>query len=359
MNNIELMNLQKIEDYPLVSILMPANKKNTDGQQTKIRLKNLIQKANKRLHEEFNGHVKELQDKLENVVNEINYEGKVDSFAIFIGKDHKFIYDLPFPVEERVIVDTTFATRDLVFALNRSRQYYILLLSDKICRLFEGSRNNFIEVKQNGFPIKNKVLEEYNNGMEHINEKLMPNLEIRKNFFRETDANLRKIDSVALKPFVLIGVDRNISLYKEVSKYNGKILAEVNGNYERMTIPEISKKVWPEAKKYFAQERANVLKELEEAEGRQGMAFGAEQCWKMAKEGRGKTLLVEINYSYSANPDALGYELTKATNHKGSGVIDDAVDELIELVISKGGDVIFYENGALEKYNHIALIARY
>jgi len=41
------------------------------------------------------------------------------------------------------------------------------------------------------------------------------------------------------------------------------------------------------------------------------------------------------------------------------GVMEDAVDEVIENVIAKGGRVVFVNNGSLEKYNRIAMILRY
>ncbi|RPI18694.1 MAG: hypothetical protein EHM58_04295 [Ignavibacteriae bacterium] len=361
MDRNELLYLQSIEDYPLVSILMPTNKKNTDGQQEKIRLKNLVQIATKRLQEEFkNGQIKEVQDKLISIPDELNYNVNADSYAIYIGKDHRYIYELPFPVEERVIVDTTFATRDIVFAVNRSKRYRILVLSDKICRLLEGSRNSFKEIKNDRFPVKNKQQEEYNNGMERNTFKGLPKHQVQKDYFREVDGELKHLDPEGKLPLALVGVERNISLYKEITKFQGKMIAEVNGNYEWAGAPEITKLVWPEVKKYFAEQREIVFKELQEAVGRQGIAFGAEECWKMAKEGRGKTLLVEINYKFPAIVDSLGYELT-GTSQSGETpeVIDDAIDELIELVISKGGDVYFYDNEVLKKYKHVALIARY
>jgi hypothetical protein len=39
--------------------------------------------------------------------------------------------------------------------------------------------------------------------------------------------------------------------------------------------------------------------------------------------------------------------------------LDDAVDELIELVIDKGGEVVFVNEGALDDYDQVALILRY
>jgi len=40
-------------------------------------------------------------------------------------------------------------------------------------------------------------------------------------------------------------------------------------------------------------------------------------------------------------------------------VIDDAVDEIIEMVISMGGEVTFMDDGQLEDDQRMALILRY
>ena len=39
--------------------------------------------------------------------------------------------------------------------------------------------------------------------------------------------------------------------------------------------------------------------------------------------------------------------------------MDDAVDEIIEMVLRKQGNVVFVDNGALETHSRIALILRY
>jgi len=41
------------------------------------------------------------------------------------------------------------------------------------------------------------------------------------------------------------------------------------------------------------------------------------------------------------------------------GGTEDIIDELIESVVSKGGNVVFFENDVLEKYGRAAMILRY
>jgi hypothetical protein len=52
-----------------------------------------------------------------------------------------------------VVIDETFATRDLVYALNRLSRYWVLALSEKPTRLFEGVKDTLVEVENQGFPM--------------------------------------------------------------------------------------------------------------------------------------------------------------------------------------------------------------
>ena len=44
---------------------------------------------------------------------------------------------------------------------------------------------------------------------------------------------------------------------------------------------------------------------------------------------------------------------------RGAAALDDAVDEVIEKVIAKGGAVFFYEPGVLDLHQRIAAVLRY
>lgn len=71
------------------------------------------------------------------------------------------------------------------------------------------------------------------------------------------------------------------------------------------------------------------------------------------------TSLVEEDFHYPATVDASGMHLTPADDPTAAGVMDDAVDEIIETVLSKGGRVVFMDNGQLAEHQRIALILRY
>ncbi|RUR72861.1 hypothetical protein ACF3DV_16830 [Chlorogloeopsis fritschii PCC 9212] len=78
----------------------------------------------------------------------------------------------------------------------------------------------------------------------------------------------------------------------------------------------------------------------------------------MAQEGRGKLLLIEKNYHVPAIVTEDG-RLELVDHSGGIEVMDDTVDEIIEVVLAKGGKVAIVDDGALSEHQNIALILRY
>ncbi len=71
-----------------------------------------------------------------------------------------------------------------------------------------------------------------------------------------------------------------------------------------------------------------------------------------------RRLLVETDFEYPADLDPQGDRLLPYSG-RGAAALDDAVDELIEKVIARGGEVFFYESGVLDLHQRIAAVLRY
>jgi hypothetical protein len=69
-------------------------------------------------------------------------------------------------------------------------------------------------------------------------------------------------------------------------------------------------------------------------------------------------VLVETGFEYPADVDSQGGRLLPYSG-RGAAALDDAVDEVIEQVIARGGDVFFYEPGVLDLHQQIAAVLRY
>jgi hypothetical protein len=63
--------------------------------------------------------------------------------------------------------------------------------------------------------------------------------------------------------------------------------------------------------------------------------------------GEVRVLLVEDDFTYPARTAPDGRSLIRALDVEHPDVLDDAVDEVIELVARMGGDTVFVRRGAL------------
>lgn len=362
MINLKVLKyLQSINNYPCVSIFMPTHRHFPENKQDPLRLKNIINIATKRLKEEFGkDEIQPILEKITEINNSIDFNSFLDGLAIFVNKDKAIKFYLPFPVKERVIIDPTFATRDLVFAMNRSEPYWVVVISDKITKLFLGIRDNIIEFLENDFPFVNKYYETKSSLTKenHRNDRVSDSIERIKKYLREIDSRLKNIN-INNYSIVITGTERILSLFKDISSQADLILTGINGNYESASAHDLSKVVWQQVKNVRAIRRDEILKEIENAFGRKKIATGIDEVWALAKEGRGRLLVVELNYQYSARESEDGLLLIPVELAPGKEIIDDAVDDTIEKVISRGGRVVFVNNGKLEKYGHIAMILRY
>jgi release factor family 3 len=357
----DLRQLQAVNEYPSVSILLPTHRTSPDNKQDPIRVKNLVTQTKNRLLGEFSAREMDpLFTKLDALVEGVDYEHLLDGLALYVNKDTARAFTLPFTVIERVVVDPTFATRDLVFTLNRTPRYYVLALSEKDSRLFEGFGASVEELRGGGFPMRHGGPGGASNlpGGPGVNPSAVRD-QAHRDFFRTVDEKFGAFQAEEKLPLVAAGVDRYLAFYREVSRSPDDIAGTVEGNYDHATEHEIAQLVWPVMQGYLARRRTDALMRLADAVGAQRSSSTIGEVWRMAKEGRGDTLLVEQNFHYPATVDETGMILSPAEDAAAPGVIDDAVDEVIEEVMAKGGSVVFVDDGALEQHQRIAFILRY
>lgn len=342
-------------DYPNISILLSTHKTSPDNSHDKKLLKNLSKQAERRLMSEFNKReIKGLIDKLHKTVESVDVRHNLDGLALFVNKKFEKVVRLPFPVRERVIIDESFATRDLIRAVNRGVNYYTISISAGYVRLFEAHRDKFQEITEGGFPFANPF--ERGSNLEESTSHREARL---REFFNMVDKTFLQIHHQHPMKLVLAGVEKNISLYREITEINGEIIAAAEGNYDSAAPHEVAEVVWPLVREVMAIKRQQVVSKLDEAISRQRLVSGLEEVWKLASQNRGELLVVEEDFQQAAKINSRLDSITLVNNNSKSGATEDLVDEIAEKVVSTGGRVVFADNGSLNKYDHIALVLKY
>ena len=361
MNRQDVQSLQQVSGYPALTITIPTHRTSPDNQQDPIRVRNLVAQATERLLGEFSKReIDPLLTHLDGLVADINYRHTLDGLVLCANKDFAVKHYLPFTLPERVVVGETFFTRDLVFAMNRTSRYWVLVLSEQPTRLYEGTRDTLVEVQTGGFPLTHEGPggETALPGGFGVNVSAIRD-ERHRQFFRSVDEAITPILAGDPLPLAVVGVDRQQSFFHEVTANRGAILTTLNGSHDKTTPAELAKLVWPLVEAGFAENRQQYMADLDRAIGEQKVASTVGEVWRFAKEGRGRLLLVEEDFHVPGQLDETGIHLSPADDPAAPGVIDDAVDEIIETVLSKQGRVVFVPNGQLAIHQHIALVLRY
>jgi hypothetical protein len=356
----EMKYLQGYKEYPSVSLLAPTHRTAPANRQDRVVVKNLIAQGLERLLGEFKKReIAAVIRNLEGLVARVDWEHALDGLALFANREVATAVQLPFRVKARFVVDATFATRDLVFALNRAPRYWVLVLTEKPTRLFDASTNLLTEVTAKPFPMVHKGPGGASRlpGGQGINVSAVRD-EAHREFFRNVDSALAALQSEEHLPVVLVGVDRYLAFFQEVTKDPDAIVGAVTGSYDAPSPSSLGKLVWPIFKAGQTLRRTRALARLHQAVSLNRHASGVDQVWRASFEKRCQTLLVEADFEYPADLSPDGDRLLPYTG-RGEAALDDAVDEMIERVIADGGEVFFYDDGVLDLHQRIAAILRY
>ena len=353
----DLNELQSLTRIPALSILLPTHRTSPDNKQDPIRVKNLVDEAADRLKAEFTQRELEpLLQRLDGLVGEIDYPHTLDGLAMYVSHDFAKLYYLPFSVPDRVIIDQTFATRDLVYGFHREMRYWVLLVSQASTRLLAGTGETLEEVSDKNFPLQ-MTGPGATTALPHEADSSYMDDRHRR-FFQQVDSTLTAYNKDDELPIVVGGVDRQVSFFQEVTQNKNLIAGTLSGNFDRAVVHDLAPLVWSIMQTVRQERRESALKELDEAIGAQKVVSSIEEVWRLANEGRGKLLLFEKNYHVPAVITE-GGNLQLVDSVGGTQVMDDAVDEAIEAVLAKGGKVAIVDDGALSQHQQIALILRY
>src|SRR5262249_14016934 len=209
----ELKRLQGQRDYPSLSLLAPTHRTHPANRNDRIVVKNLAGEGLDRLQGEFKKReVAGLVQNLTRLVDRVDWKHSLEGLALFASRDVATAVQLPFRPRARVVIDETFATRDLVYSLNRSPRYRILVLTAKPTRLFAAATNALTESAAKPFPMVHTGPGGGSRlpGGKGINRSAVRD-EAHRQFFRKVDDALAAAQKDAPLPLVLVGVDRHIA----------------------------------------------------------------------------------------------------------------------------------------------------
>lgn len=335
--------LQSMRSEPSVSLLLPTPPGRRLDATARDSLRALRRSADERLALEpptQAAAVAVIHRALDTLMEQAERVIAGQALALFASSNHAELVVLPVEVTERVVVDATFATRDLVRALHRTPRHLVLLLSAREARLFEGHGGELTAVVNSKFPMS------------------APARGGTGAMLADVDRALAAYRRAHPAPLVVVGAEPTLSAFRGTSKNLDRLAGFVRGNFVRASLPRLRDLVAPVMESYLHSRQAEALALLGQRGGEGRAVLGIDGCWLIAKWGVPEMLAVEEDFFFPARLTPDGDGVVAADDIDSPDVIDDLVDELIELVMLRGGWVALVEPGSLPGRSRIALTHR-
>lgn len=352
--------LQAPHGYPCVSVILPFTPMMTSKRELEQRFDLAIKHVKQQLAPSGSMQEQIVMQKLEALIRQLNYNTHKKSVALFVSPLLEKVYYLDILVEEKVIVDNSFEIRDLVFSKKDIHKYLVLVLSSKHSKIFIGNTTEFIRIVSNtpaGTGAISKDLPEQVSNFSTVQDLRETVLD---KFLHHVDTGLGIILNAYELPLFILGPEKVTGHFLKLSHHHQHITGLVTGNFDEAADAEIREAIQPQVADWKKVKEINLMHHIDEAFSHHKLSTGMREVWKTATEKRGRLLIVEKNFICPSRYGVSEKDIDpdNETNMEAP-FIRDAVDDVIEKVLSSGGDVEFVDPGLLSGYEHIALIRHY
>jgi hypothetical protein len=346
----DLLILNAAHESPCVSFFLPTHRHLPQREKDPVRLRNLLRDGLARLSAIGFSAGEELLEPVRQLADSADWGPPRDGLAVFRSLDFFAYHSLPVPLREQVVVADSFHVRPLLRFLQASERYYLLALSQKRVRLFEGTPFSLSPVEADLPGSLEDAL-----GSEHDESFLNVRSASRgthgalyhghgdaegareedlRRFFRVVDAAVWQQLRGDQAPLFLAGITRHIPLYRELSRYPFVPEQGIEGNVDELAADELRERAQPLVEEWLRARRSAQVKELAAARGRGLATLDLEAIGKHAAEGRVHRLLLSEGQRTPGQ-----FDVETGRIHSAADLSDDVLDDLAQAVLLRDGEV--------------------
>jgi len=339
MKTSTVLGMQRLREYPSVSILIPVEPGPRLTERDRTRIQQSVDDVARRLLGDVDTDTTvEIMERLQVMLADLQLESTRRSVALFASPSTSVSHHLNIEVRERTIVDDTFATRDLLDEVRRTVTFLAATVSDRAVHVLEGVGDVMTPVVGHAVPLQ------------RLPEESDPAWE------RRTVSLLRRIGSGQL-PLVLFGAGRRVATLVRAGGIEPA--AVVLGNHDTTPWSRLAELASGPLSEWVGTRNATALHRLDQARGRRRFASGLDEVWGLARESRVELLVVERNYAVPVRTDGPHLIQVDPSELEAPDVVDDVVDDLIEDVALRRGEVVIVPDGVLADVGGVAAVLRF
>lgn len=373
---------------PCLSLYQPTSRHHPDNQQDPIRFANLVKSLEQSLAQKYSrDQTAKLLAPFRSLAEDYEFwRHTFEGLAVLATNDQFHIYRLQRPVASLAIVADSFHTKPLLRIQQSADRFQILGLSRTAASLYEGNRDALgaIAMAEEAAETLKDVLgtsrtephltvASYgsvssglnglgaHSAMHHGHGGRADEVGI------ETERYFRAVDRAVLEyhsqpsglPLILAALPEHHQLFRSISR-NPHLLAEgIDVHPDALgSLDALRTRAWQLLLPQYEARLSALVEEFGSARVRKLGDDVLPQVARAAAAGRVKTLLIEADRYIPGRLDVQTGRV-EATDGKKGEHVDDLLDDLAELVISLGGNVVVVPSERMPTTTGVAAIYRF
>lgn len=367
-----------------VSIYMPTYRAGAETRQNSVRFKDLIRQAEAQLQEQGLSQSETaiwLQPILD-LDREEFWQHQNNGLAIFYTEGTLKYFCVPLAFDELVVVGQHFHLKPLMPLLVGDGEFYLLTLSQKNIRFFQGSRYSMEEIEVEGLPKSMDEALQYdetakegqfristskggtNNSFQHAGSfhgQGSPDRDDVKQdilqYFHVVDRALHEFLQDKRSPLVLAGVEYLLPIYREANTYQYLIDEGIPENVKILEADELHAQTWPIVEPYFMEAKESAIERFHEMQVTGKTSTNVEEVVPAACYGRVDQLFVAVGVQQWGNfdPESNHLEIHDDTQPGDEDLLNIAAIQ----TFLNGGTVYAVEPDKVPESAPLAAVFRY
>ncbi|HXT55670.1 MAG TPA: hypothetical protein VN826_14335 [Candidatus Eisenbacteria bacterium] len=365
-------------EAPCLSLYQPTHRHHPDNLQDPIRYRNLIKSMEESLQQKYtNRHIGPLIEPFQVLADDRDFwNHALDGLAILGAPGLFRVYRVQRPVPEVVIVADSFHIKPLMRILQSADRYQVLGLSRREMKLFEGNRDALDEIEPaDGVPrtISDALGEELTESptltafspsagrpaIRHGYGSKQDEVDIdAERFFRAVDrAVLEHHSRPSGLPLILAALPEYHNLFRQITQNPFLLAAGIDIHPDALRADALRERAWRVVEPQYLARLGRLVEEFGRAKSK---GLGSDELAPVAQaavNGRIATLLVDADRRVAGRIDGASGQIEYGD--LAHPEIDDLLDDLGELVVKKGGEIVIVPAERMPTRTGIAAIYRF
>lgn len=376
-----LMALIEEEGEHVISLYMPTHRATAEAEEDPIRFRNLVDEAETQLQESGLSRkvIRQMLAAVRGLQDDSNFwHHQSDGLAYFIAGETRYCFRLPLTFDELVAVGDHCHIKPLLPLLTPDGRFYVLALSQNNVRFFQATRQAIEEIVLDDMPTTVAEALPYDEHERQLQfhtgtgaqkdggraaifhgHGLSPddNSDAVLRFYRQVDDSLMAVLASSHAPLVLAGVDEQMAIYREASRYDHILQDGIGGNPEALSAEELQTRAWSIVEPVFRKSLDDALANYHRLAAQELASCSLSTVVEAAYAGRIDTAFTALGQQLwgTFDIDTFAVKLDEASTTENT----DLFDAVARQTLKHGGVVYALDPDEMPENADVAALFRY